>query len=127
MSQAALSKIKKKRPAPLSIRVTEEQRTRLKKRAGNMTVNAYILWRLFGDDAPKGRSRHVAGDILLLSQILAKLGHSGLHPNLQTLAQSAQCGALHVTPEVEAELSQACADVRSMKSMLMQAIGIKEG
>lgn len=127
MSQAALSKIKKKRPAPLSIRVTEEQRARLKKRAGNMTVNAYILWRLFGDDAPKGRSRHVAGDILLLSQILAKLGQSGVSPNLQALAQSAQCGALHVTPEVETELSQACADVRSMKTMLMQAIGIKEG
>lgn len=126
MSQAALTKTKKKRPAPLSVRISDEQRERLKKQAGNMTVNAYILWRLFGDDACKGRQRHITRDILLLSQILAKLGQSNLSPDLHTLAQSAKCGALHVTPEVKGELSQACADVADIKFMLMQAIGIKE-
>ncbi len=127
MSQTALQKIKKKRPAPLSIRISDEQRERLNKQAGNMTVNAYILWRLFGDDAPKSRPRRVVQDILLLSKILAKLGQSGIGPNLHTMVQSARSGALYVSPEVEAELVQACADVRSIKSMLMQAIGIKEG
>lgn len=116
----------KKRPAPLSIRVSDEQRERLLQMSGTMTVNAYVLWRLFGDDACKARQRRITQDMLVLSQILAKLGQSNLSPDLHTLAQSAKCGALHVTPELEDELSQACSDVADMKSMLMQAIGIKE-
>jgi hypothetical protein len=126
MNFATSTKSKKKRPAPLSIRISDEQRERLKQMAGNMTVNAFVLWRLFGDDACKGRQRRITRDMLLLSQILANLGQSHLSPDLHTLAQSAKCGALHVTPEVEDELSQACADVAEIKSMLMQAIGIKE-
>lgn len=116
----------KKRPAPLSVRVSEEQRKHLKQMAGHMTLNAFIIIRLFGDVAPKSRSRRITRDMLLLSQILAKLGQSDLRSNLCTLSQSAKYGALHVTPEVEAELSQACSDVANMKSQLMRAIGIKE-
>lgn len=116
----------KKRPAPLSIRVSDEQRECLLQMAGTMTVNAYVLWRLFGNDACKARQRRITRDMLLLAQILAKLGQSNLSLDLHTLAQSAKCGALHVTPEVEGELSQACSDVADIKSMLMDAIGIKE-
>jgi len=57
----------KKRPAPLSVRLSEEQRTQLKQMAGNMTVNAYIIMRLFGEDATKKRARRITQDILLLS------------------------------------------------------------
>jgi len=116
----------KKRPAPLSIRLSDEQRSQLKQIAGNMTVNAYIIMRLFGEDATKKRARRITEDILLLSQILAKLGQSGLHSNLHTLAESAKHGALQVTPEVEEQFVIACTDVASMKSMLMQSIGIQE-
>ncbi len=116
----------KKRQAPLSVRLSEEQRTQLKQMAGNMTVNAYIVMRLFGEDATKKRARRITQDILLLSQILAKLGQSGLHADLHTLAESAKHGALHVSPEVEEQLVVACSNVATMKSMLMQSIGIRE-
>lgn len=116
----------KKRPAPLSVRLSDEQRNQLKQMSGNMTVNAYIVMRLFGEDAPKKRARRITQDILLLSQILAKLGQSGLHSDLSTLAEAAKGGALHVSPEVEEQLVVACSNVTSMKSMLMQSIGIQE-
>jgi hypothetical protein len=45
---------------------------------------------------------------------------------LQELARLARLGALPMTPEVEAALLQACADIASIKTLLMKALGLRE-
>jgi hypothetical protein len=62
-----------------------------------------------------------------LSQLLGLLGKSHIANNLNQLAKAANFGSLPVTQETEADLRRACADVAAMRSMLMQALGLKAG
>lgn len=71
------------------------------------------------------RTRRVSvRDEVALGRVLAMLGRSHLANNLNQLAKSANIGALPVTPELESELRAACADVRLMRALLLQALGI---
>ena len=80
MSEARLpfnetAKPKKKRPAPLSLRVTEEERALLKELAGRRSVNAYIRDKVFADKASPRRSYRMARpDAAAIGQALARLG-----------------------------------------------------
>ena len=60
------------------------------------------------------------------SQVLATLGQSRLSSNLNQLAHLANVGALPVTPELEAELAEALADIRAIRLLLLTALGFKE-
>ena len=48
----------KKRPAPFSIRFTEEERARLEYDAEGMAIGEYIKWRVFHDSNPKRKVRN---------------------------------------------------------------------
>lgn len=61
-----------------------------------------------------------------LSQVLAALGQSRLPSNLNQLAHLANIGALPVTPELEAELTEALAAIRDIRRLLLVALGFKE-
>lgn len=53
-----------KRPSPLSVRLTDEERARLERDAGSMSLNAYIRERLFGEDvAPRSYEQWVRDEI----------------------------------------------------------------
>lgn len=67
-----------------------------------------------------------AGNTRALTQILAKLGGSDIATNLSEISRLARLGALPLTLETHAEIIQAAADIADMKSMLMQALRIKE-
>ena len=113
---------KRKRPAPLSIRITDEERAQLKLAAGNLSLNAYVRSRLFGNRGP-AVTRAKAHD---LAQVLGKLGQSHLAGSFRDLAEAARIGALPVTPETEYAIRKACADMAAMKSALMGALGTQE-
>jgi len=116
----------KKRPAPLSLRVTEEERALLKKLAGNRSVNAYIRQKVFGDAASPRRSyRQPGADDAAIARALSVLGQSRISANLNQLAKAANMGALPITPELKDDLAAACADVRAMRAELIAALGIK--
>lgn len=114
---------KKKREAPFSLRLTFEERAALHKMAGDMPLGAYIKAVLF-DGAPhnvkRGKSR--VSDPELLGRALGQIGKSRLSQNVNQLAKAVNMGALPVTPETEADLKQACADIAAMREELMRAL-----
>ena len=119
----------KKRDAPLSLRLSRDERARLERDATGMSLGAYIKWRLFDSDRPPPRTRGKAPvrDHILLSQLMALLGQSRLPSNINQLAKAANSGSLPVTPETEADLRHACRDLAEMRRMLMRALGLDAG
>ncbi len=119
--------LKRKRPAPLSIRLTDEEKAVLKREAGGGSVHALARARLLGN-----HSRPVAPtkggvkiDHAALAKILAMLGQSRLSSNVNQIAKAANGGRLDVSPELERKLTSACGDIRAMRITLSAALGIK--
>ncbi|MGB0696264.1 MAG: hypothetical protein ACPGOY_11485 [Rhodospirillaceae bacterium] len=117
-----------KRPAPFSIRLSAEERAYLERKAGNRPLGGYIRKKLLGDhETPRKAARLPAMDYVMLGQVLAMLGTSDLGKHLCLLAVAAERGALIVDDEVETELKSACADVRTMRGLLVSALGLVDG
>lgn len=109
-------------PAPFSIRLTQQEREQLEKRAAGQPLGTYIREQIFRkakSDASSSRRKAIA-------QILGKLGQSELSRSLATLAEAAQLGILPVTSETEDALRGAARDIHVMKDMLMKALRTKE-
>ena len=114
------------KPAPFSLRLSQDERARLILEAGDQTLGAYIRDRLFGDSLPKRRPhrRRPVKDEQALAQALGQLGNSHLANNLNQLAKAANTGSLPVSRETEEALRHAIDDVHAMRQMLMQALGL---
>ena len=112
-------------PPPYSIRFTFEERARLDADRGHKSLAAYIRERLFGDDAaPRKRpGNSPIQDAEALGRVLGALGASRLSSNLNQLAKAVNTGSLPVTPETEADLSEACQDVQALRADLLRALG----
>ena len=115
----------KKRPAPFSIRFTEEERARLEYDSEGMAIGEYIKWRVFHESNPKRkvRNRRPIKDHVELARIIAMLGTSQLAPNLQILANMARSGSLPVSGKTKAQIFQATEDIQAMRQMLFKALG----
>ena len=116
------SKPKRKAPPPFSIRFTEAERARLERDAGALSIAAYMRLKLFAGDKPPPtrrkptRKKYVpSAELAVLGEMLGGLGKSRLASNVNQLAKAANMGALPVTPEVENELSEACAAIQNMR------------
>ena len=114
-----------KYPPPFSLRLTFDERAKLDMLRGNMPLGRYIREQLLGDDvAPrKKRGRYPVKDHEALGRVLGALGSSRLSQNLNQLARASNSGSLPVSPDVEEELRQACADVKAMREELLRALG----
>ena len=125
MSKAPTSR----RPAPLSLRLTPEERLQLERDAAGLSLAAYIKSRLFDGLAGPVRSRgkFPVRDHQAISTVLGKLGHSRIANNLNQIARAANVGALDVTPEIEAELREAAAEVIAIRQLLVEALGLNGG
>lgn len=117
---------KRKRPAPLSLRLSQEERSLLERRAGNKPLGTYIRGQLFGKEAIKNSPvRRQRIDYQLLGKLLAALGESDIASCLCILAAQAENGSLEVDEQIAGQLSTACADVRAMRLILISALGLK--
>lgn len=119
-------KPKKKRLAPFSIRLSEDERARLAMEAAGAPLGAYIKAKALG--APPLRSRRTGlrvEDRVALAKGLALLGRSRLANNLNQLAYAVNIGSLPVTPETEEELFAAARDVRALRRLFLTALGLK--
>jgi len=115
------------RPAPFSLRLNAEERERLIREAGGAPLGAYIKAKVLGDASPvrTRRSGLPVEDRKALAQALALLGNAKLSSNLNQLARLAHVGALPLSPDTEAELLAALRDVRSVRALLLSALGLK--
>ena len=127
-------KTRKKRSPPFSMRFSDEERARLDRERGILSLAAYIRLKLFTDEANQSRERKKlvrkhsspSAELAMLSQMLGGLGQSRLASNLNQIAKAANMGALPVTPDLEQELSEACTAIQDMKRDLISALGVKE-
>jgi hypothetical protein len=117
----------KKRLPPFSIRLSLEERARLAVEAAGAPLGAYIKAKVLGTMPVERKRRKVLTikDREALAQALALLGHSRLSSNLNQLAYAVNIGSLPVTPETEAELRAALADIRELRRLLLTALGFK--
>ncbi|WP_127599613.1 hypothetical protein [Nitratireductor alexandrii] len=117
-----------KSPAPISLRVTPEERQALVTAAKGQTLSAYIRTRLFSDSAQgireTGRLSESARQ-QLLARILAELGRSALSRSMAEFAEAARLGVLPLTPEVLAEIRSARDHIRDLRRMLIRALGLQ--
>lgn len=113
----------KSRPAPLSIRLSDDERRRLEALAAGRPVSAYVKSVLFGAGVSPRRAFRQASDPKSLAALLARLGQSGLADSLKVLARQAEAGTLYADATLHARLLAACDDVRAMRAMLMQGLG----
>lgn len=92
-----------------------------------MSLSSYIHWRLFdvASPPPRRRGKHPVKDHQALAQVLGLLGQSRLSSNLNQLARSANTGSLPVTPDTEATLIAAAAEVQEIRRLLIDALNLE--
>tara|TARA_R110002124_G_scaffold44687_1_gene135944 strand:- start:98 stop:505 length:408 start_codon:yes stop_codon:yes gene_type:complete len=117
------SKSVERREAPFSLRLSFEEKAKLKEMAGDVPLGAFIKAVLF-DEARSGvqHSKAASRDDQAVGRALGQLGKSRLSQNLNQLAKGVNMGSLPVTPETEAELQSACRAVQDMRDALMAAL-----
>lgn len=121
---AAAPTLKRKRPSPLSVRLSNEEKAWLKTQADGGSVHGLARERILRDFLPRPRSLQTV-DRAAIAQALAKLGGSHLSSNMNQIAKAANSGRLPVDADLCRELHQACADIRAMRLALTKALGIK--
>lgn len=118
---------KRKRPSPISLRLSDEERARLERDAAGMSVSAYIRERLFGEGAVprKTRGKFPVKDHQALAKVLSALGRTNLARDLGQLEWAVDNGVMTISDEGERELRQACANVAAMRADLITALGLQ--
>lgn len=114
-----------KRPAPLSIRLTPEERRLLEELAGTMSLAAYIKMAALDGYRPSRMPARTLASQKMLAQVLATLGANQLSASLERLSYAAASGSLYVDERLSAKFAAACDDIRAMHLHLLEALGKK--
>lgn len=111
----------------LSVPFTPEQMVDLARRSGRRPLSAFVRDQLFpaNDNAPPKAARpRSAEKVAFAAKILALLGPT--YTALKTIAHAIASGLLPFSPDTEASILKACADIAEMKALLMKALGVRE-
>lgn len=112
---------------PLSLRLNFEQRSTLVKEADGLPLSTYIKLRLFGRlrNLKQTRIQRPVKDRKELGYLLGRLGKSQIANNLQELVDAAESGSLIMDGEAIEVLYEALKDIRSMRQLLIAALGLR--
>ena len=115
--------------SPITLRVTDEERERLKSMAAGMSVSAYIRKCIFAGDATRRKrpSHMPVKDQEAMARALALLGASRIANNLNQLAHKANMGSLIMDDDALAQIDETYSYVRLMRDELVSALGLIEG
>jgi hypothetical protein len=120
------SKKRPKRPAPFSLRLTNQERAKLVEEAAGVPLGSYIKAKITAGKPIRTRRTGLAvEDRKALAQALAFLGRSRLADTLSQIAHAVSTGSFPATPETEAELMAALNEVFTIRRLLMQALGLR--
>lgn len=124
---AAIQKKQGSGSKPFTVRLSDNERSDLERRAGAMPLGAYVKCVLFadGDKQEHRGSRAPVQDRAAMANLLARMGASRTAEWLAMLAHAAESGSLAVDAETTAKLHQACHDVLVVRLLLMQALGFQ--
>ena len=124
---AAKPKVKRRRPAPFSIRLSDDERAHLERKAGKRSLGAYARAKLLGDveELRRKAAAKPSVDYAMLGQVLGKLGKSEQVSCLFLLLVAAEKNRVTMSEKDRAALHAACADVREVRSAIMGALGLR--
>lgn len=118
-------KATKRRPAPVSIRFTEEERTKLAEWAQGRPIGTVVRERLFGRNTKKGRKvSPPPRQQKALANALRRLGHSGVAAYLTGQITALEEGRLMLSQQEERDLRNADRECYDIRRDLMIALGI---
>ena len=117
----------RKRPSPITLRLTPEERAKLEELAQSMTLSAYIRLVLFAEEvAPRKLStRAPIQDREELAKVLGLLGQSRIANNLNQLAKEAHLGSLLMDEQTKHQINEAYLNVVDMRKHLIKALGLQ--
>ncbi len=120
-------KSNKKRPAPLSIRLTDDERERLEEMAAGQALSSYIKTVLFnGETVQRGkRGAQTIKDYQKLAFALGLLGKLGTFATLNNLLDASQEQRVDMDSEMRDEVLKACQNIRVIRCNLIAALGVK--
>lgn len=118
----AQNKPKKKRLAPLSVRLSAEQREQLERDAVGMSLNAYVLSRLFS--APKRNKQPTKLDKAIASA-LRRMSHAGIASYLASQIVAQEEGRLGLSSDEELELREVYDECYLIRYDLIEALGLQ--
>ncbi|MEE9387436.1 MAG: hypothetical protein V3U96_02395 [Paracoccaceae bacterium] len=111
--------------APLTLRLTPDERAQLEELAQGMTLSAYIRACVFAKEERrrKRRPKSVVADRKAAAEALTLLGQSRIASNLNQLAYHANVGALIIGNAEKAEIAEAYAHILAIRALLVKALG----
>lgn len=124
-SRATKRRRPRRKTAPVTLRLTKDERIKLEELAAGMTLSAYIRACVFmkEDKRRKRRAGSVVADKQAVAEVLALLGQSRIASNLNQLAYQANVGALVVEDLERAKIEEAYSHVLSIRALLITALG----
>lgn len=128
-SGATTDKPKKIYPKPVSVRFTDSERTELERKAGDLTLSAYIRSRCVAETSPAHRTRgkRPVKDYEALSRVLGALGRSNLSNNINQIAKATHTEAIGFPDDMQDALKQAAFDIAYIRMTLIKALGLTDG
>ena len=127
-AQSVAPKIQKQRnhPPPFSLRLTATQRRLLEQDAKGRPLGNHIRSLIFEDDGSlRSRKSRRITDAEALGRALGLLGQSDIAESVRRLSDAADTGALPASPDVCAEISQACDHIEQIRVLLIRALGMR--
>lgn len=119
---------------PLTIRLSDDERSVLAREAGKLSLSAHIRRKLLNDAVSPRRGKRLSRkppvpkvDHVALGKALALLGRSEFSRRLDELATAAMMGALPLGPELIQELYATCAHIQAIRDALMESLGVQRG
>ncbi|MGH1376902.1 MAG: plasmid mobilization relaxosome protein MobC [Alphaproteobacteria bacterium] len=124
-----MTKPEKTKPSPFCLRLNAEERALLEHEAAGMSLGDWASisrQRVFDEKRTKRRMRGKTPvkDHALLNQLISELGKNRISNNLNQIAKATNQGALYLSPEIEALLVEACADIKEIRRVVMAALGL---
>ena len=117
---------KPKRMAPLSVRLSKEQRRQLERDAVGMSLNAYVISKLFGDpEKPKRRRKEPTQKDKAIARALRRLSQAGLVGYLFSQIEAIEEHRLQLPEDEETQLRQAYVDCCNLRRDLIEAMGLE--
>ena len=111
----------------VTVRFSRDDYERLQELADGASLAVYLRAKALDQKLPRGRkaSGTAIADRAAVAQLLGLLGQSRIANNLNQLAYHANIGSLAIDDQTREQIEDAYAHVRLMRSLLMQALGLK--
>ena len=124
--QTAQPKARKKRPAPISLRLPEHELQALRKAATGRSINGYIRECLFGDCAPIDSAKPVRQDHAALARVLGALGRTDVYSRLAAISLAIEQNRVAMDTETAASVREASETIKQIRADLLIALGLRK-